>query len=301
MQNNNDKDLIDALCALPSETPWLEFKANNFKPDMIGEDISALANSAAFAERSCSYMIWGVDDTTHEIVGTTENFQTVKVGEKEELSNWLTHMLSSNTEFSSRSVDYAGKSVLIIEIQKPLGQPSTFKKEEYIRVGSYTRKLRDLPAMKAQLWDRLRNTNFEMQYAKQNLTLNEAFGLIDYSTYFKLRRLPLPSDNEGIAHYLLEENILSLQDNGKYAITNLGGITLARELSYFPRLERKAIRIIQYEGSGRVQMLKEVTLDKSYAVCMEEALTYIYTMTPTSEDIKGAYRETEYAYPPTAI
>ncbi len=301
MQNNNDKDLINALCALPNETTWLEFKVNNFKPDMIGEDISALANSAVLAERSCSYMIWGIDDSSHSVIGTTEDLQSVKVGEKEELSNWLTHMLSSNTEFSSRSVDYDGRTVLIIEIQKPLGQPSTFKKEEYIRVGSYTRKLRDLPAMKAQLWDRLRNTNFEMQYAKQNLTLNEAFGLIDYSTYFKLRRLPLPSDNEGIAHYLLEEHILSLQDNGKYAITNLGGITLARELSYFPRLERKSIRIIQYEGSGRVRMLKEVTLDKGYAVCMEEALTYIYAMTPTSEDIKGAYRETEYAYPPTAI
>lgn len=119
-----------------------------------------------------------------------------------------------------------------------------------------------------------------MQYAKQNLTLNEAFGLIDYSTYFKLRRLPLPSDNEGIAHYLLEENILARLDNGKYAITNLGGITLARNLSSFSRLDRKAIRIVQYDGSSRVRMLKEVTLDKGYAVCMEEALTYIYAMTP---------------------
>ena len=305
MQNNNDKNLIDALCTLPNETPWLEFKVNNFKPDLIGEDISALANSTVLAERSCSYMIWGIDDTTHAIVGTTENLQSVKAGDKEgareELSNWLTHMLSPNTEFSSRTVDYDGKSVLIIEIQKPLGQPSTFKREEYIRVGSYTRKLRDLPAMKAQLWDRLRNTNFEMQYAKQPLTLHEAFGLIDYSAYFKLRHLPLPSDNKGIAHYLLEENILVQQDNGKYAITNLGGITLAKELSSFPRLDRKAIRIVQYEGPSRVRMLKEVTLDKGYAVCMEEALTYIYAMTPTSEDIKGAYRETEYAYPPTAI
>ena len=210
MQDNNDKDLINALCALSNETTWLEYKANNFKPDMIGEDISALANSAVLAERSSSYMIWGIDDSTHSVIGTTANLQSVKVGEKEELSNWLTHMLSPNTEFEARSVDYDGKTVLIIEIQKPLGQPSTFKKEEYIRVGSYTRKLRDLPAMKAQLWDRLRNTNFEMQYARQNLTLNEAFGLLDYSSYFKLRRLPLPSDNEGIAHYLLEEDILSL-------------------------------------------------------------------------------------------
>ena len=140
-----------------------------------------------------------------------------------------------------------------------------------------------------------------MQNAKHDLTLNEAFGLIDYSAYFKLRRLPLPSDNESIAHYLLKENILTHQDNGKYTITNLGGITLARDLSSFPRLERKAIRIVKYEGSSRVRMLKEVILDKGYAICMEEALTYIYAMTPTSEDIKGVYRETEFAYPPTAI
>lgn len=305
MQNDNDKDLINVLCALPSETPWLEFKVNNFKPDMIGMDICALANSTVLEERSCSYMIWGIDDITHEIVGTTENLQSVKVGDKEgtkeELSNWLTRMLSPNTEFSTRSVDFDGKNIFILEIQKPLGQPSTFKKEEYIRVGSYTKKLRDLPTIKAQLWDRLRNTNFETQFAKQDLTLNEAFGLIDYLTYFKLRRIPLPTDNEGLAHYLLEEGILVLQDNGKYAISNLGGITLARQLSFFPRLERKAIRIVQYDGSGRVKMLKEVSIDKGYAVCMEEALTYIYTMTPTREEIKGVYRETEYTYPPTAV
>ena len=305
MQNDNDRDLINALRTLPGETSWLEFKANNFKPDMVGEDICALANSAVLEERSCSYMIWGIDDVTHAIIGTSENLQTVKAGDKEgsreELSNWLTRMLSPNTEFSARSVDFDGKSILIIEIRKPLGQPSTFKKEEYIRIGSYTKKLRDLPAMKAQLWDRLRNTNFEMQYAKQDLTLNEAFGFIDYSAYFKLRRIPLPSDNDGIAHYMLEENILIRQDSGKYAITNLGGIALARQLSSFPRLERKAIRIVQYEGTSRVKMLKEVSIDKGYAVCMEEALTYIYAMTPTREEIKGAYRETEYAYPPTAV
>lgn len=131
MQNNSDKDLIDALRALPSETPLLEFKANNFKPDMIGEDISALANSAVLTERVCSYMIWGIEDKTHSIIGTNETLQSIKAGDKEgareELSNWLTHMLSANTEFSSRNVDYDGKNILIIEIQKPLGQPSTFK------------------------------------------------------------------------------------------------------------------------------------------------------------------------------
>lgn len=44
-----------------------------------------------------------------------------------------------------------------------------------------------------------------------------------------------------------------------------------------------------------------MTIDKGYAVCMQEALNYIYTMTPNKEEINGAFRETKYAYPPTAI
>ena len=36
-------------------------------------------------------------------------------------------------------------------------------------------------------------------------------------------------------------------------------------------------------------MLKEIVIEKGYAVCMEEALTYIYTMTPTKEEINHNY------------
>ena len=57
---------------------------------MIGEDISALANSAVIADRSCSYMIWGIDDITHEVIGTNDDLQTIKIG-NEELENWLRH------------------------------------------------------------------------------------------------------------------------------------------------------------------------------------------------------------------
>lgn len=68
-------ELINELIKYPKETPWLEYKHNNYDPDMIGEDISALANAAALYERSCAYMIWGIDDKKHEIVGTEKNLQ----------------------------------------------------------------------------------------------------------------------------------------------------------------------------------------------------------------------------------
>ena len=44
---------------------------------MIGKDISALANSAALYSKNCAYMIWGIDDTTHEIKGTNLNLQNI--------------------------------------------------------------------------------------------------------------------------------------------------------------------------------------------------------------------------------
>ena len=66
------------MCKLPNELPWLEFKHDNYNPAMIGQDISALANSAALHERERAYMLWGIDDTTHKIVGTEYDLQTLK-------------------------------------------------------------------------------------------------------------------------------------------------------------------------------------------------------------------------------
>lgn len=39
--------LVRELCKLPRETGWVEFKENSGEPKLIGEYLSALANSAA--------------------------------------------------------------------------------------------------------------------------------------------------------------------------------------------------------------------------------------------------------------
>ncbi len=48
------KKLIDALREEPHETEWLEFKENNSQPQLIGEYLSALSNSACLCwENKC--------------------------------------------------------------------------------------------------------------------------------------------------------------------------------------------------------------------------------------------------------
>lgn len=62
--------LIERLRKLPVETEWLEYKSNNTEPQMIGEYISALSNSVALNNKEKGYLIWGIDDSTHDIIGT---------------------------------------------------------------------------------------------------------------------------------------------------------------------------------------------------------------------------------------
>jgi ATP-dependent DNA helicase RecG len=54
--------LVHELCALPSETEWVEFKVNHAEPQAIGRYISALANTAALVGKAFTYLVWGVRD-----------------------------------------------------------------------------------------------------------------------------------------------------------------------------------------------------------------------------------------------
>ena len=78
--------LINELRKLDNETPWVEFKHNNYDPVMIGNDICALANAATLHEKPQAYMLWGIDNESHDIVGTDYNLQNLKKGNKELLS-----------------------------------------------------------------------------------------------------------------------------------------------------------------------------------------------------------------------
>lgn len=297
--------LVNKLREYKSETNWFEFKHNNYSPDMIGEDISALANGAAFSEKNCAYMIWGVHDKTHEIIGTEYDQYTLKVG-NQEIESWLRNLLSKNIEFEFQTIwmkdkDMNDKRIIVLIIYKATNQTATFKKVDYIRVGSYTKKLSEYPQMQAQLWDKIRNIRFEEQLAKENLELNEAIKLIDFSAYFDITEIPQPNDNEGISHYMLEEGVIVKQDNGLYAITNLGAILFAKKLSSFPRLERKAIRVVQYQDNSKLNMLKEDVGSKGYVLGLDGLLKYIEALLPSKEVINGALREKQLAYPTIAL
>lgn len=292
--------LVKELIKLPDEIPWVEFKHNNYNPEMIGEDISALANAATLHEKNYAYMIWGVHNETHEIIGTQHNLQSLKKG-NQELENWLRGLLSNNADFEFADIEIDNKKVGVLIIHKALSFPVRFEKVDYIRIGSYTKKLKDHPAVEAQLWEKLKNSKFEELTAKSDLTINDAMQMLDYTTYFDLNNIPIPSDLDGILHYFLEEGIVVKQDNGLYAISNLGALLFAKNILSFPKISRKAIRIVQYDGNNRLLMKKENTDSKGYVMAFSNAMKYIEALIPTEEVISDTTRDKKSAYPILAI
>ena len=291
---------IRDLAALPQETEWVEFKENNEDPEEIGEYLSALANAAALLGKPQSYLIWGVNDATHDLVGTTFRPRTRKV-KGQELENWLIIHLHPQIHFRIHEADETGKHFVLFEIPAAAHTPVRFKDTEYIRVGSYKKKLRDHAEIERSLWSILSRTSFEGGIALPDATSDQVFDLLDYPNYFRLMNQPLPDNRAAILERLVKEALIEEAGDHRYHIRNIGAILFAKKLADFPRLGRKAVRIIIYKGNNRVETLKEHEGAKGYASGFEGMIGYINGLVPQNEVIGPALRKTVRMYPELAV
>jgi ATP-dependent DNA helicase RecG len=292
--------LVNELRKLPAEIEWVEFKHNRGEPDEIGEYISALANSAAILGKPQGYLVWGIEDSTHEIVGTTFNPSIAKVG-NEELESWLLQRLAPKLNFRFyRLVAEAGPLVLL-EIDAAFKHPVQFQNQEYIRIGSYKKKLKDYPERERALWRALDRIPFETQLALEHQTGPDVLRLLDYAFYFSLLERQLPDGHAAILEALQQDGLIAPCPAGGYDITHMGALLFAHKLDAFPKLKRKAVRVIQYKGKGRIETQKEQAGGRGYAAGFEGLISYITALIPANEVVGAALRKTVPMYPELAI
>lgn len=292
--------LVQELQNLPAETEWVEFKHNNADPQEIGEYISALTNAAALHGKTRAYLLWGIEDNTHLLLGTTFTPLKTKVG-NEELENWLLRQLSPKIDFRFISINIQNKPVVLLEIDSAIRHPVQFSGQEYIRIGSYKKKLKDFPEKERALWRIFDRTPFEAQIAAENLNESEVLQLLDYPIYFELLQQPLPDHRQGILEALAAENIIQRTETKQWNITQLGAMALAKRLSDFPTLKRKAVRVIVYKGNSRVMTIREQEGARGYASGFEGLISYINALLPANEIIAKALRRNVTMYPELAV
>ena len=299
--NNMINSIIDEARKHLYEQPWIEFKTNIVDPQQIGEYISALSNTAALFNQEHAFMIWGVDDTTHEIVGTSFIPQQTKVG-NQGLDLWISTQLDPQVQFYFHTTEMEGKSVVLLEIARASSVPVKFRSVDYIRIDSYKKKLKDYPDTERELWAIFSKKPFETLIAMENVSGDFVLRELDYSSYFDLLSVDLPSDKEKILEALLNDKLIAKAETGNYNITNLGAILFAKRLSDFPSLERKAVRVIKYEGKDRISAAsKEQVGGKGYASGFEGLISFVTNLLPNNEIIGKALRKVVPMYPDIAV
>lgn len=259
------KNIVSEKISNGAEDSTTEFKVNNDDPKTIGEYISALGNSATLEDKDYAYMIWGIEDESKKVVGTKFHPNNAKKGQ-EDLQNWLHRMIKPSIDFTFDTIDYDGKNITILRIPKAIHQPISFNGEEFIRVGSYKKKLRDYPEKEKQLWKKFQELPFESLSAYLVKNYDEIFELLDYESYYKLLKQPLPIQKDLIIDHFKHEEIIK-----------------------------------ENEGNNKIETISEQVGIKGYACGFEGLIKYINNLLPSNEVIGEVFRETVQMYPELAI
>jgi len=292
--------LVRELCKLPKETDWLELKVGNDQPESIGEYVSALSNSAALAGKPSGYIVWGVRDDDHAVVGTRFSPHTSKVG-NEALESWLHHLLTPRIDFTFHELTVDGEAVVLLEIPPASHLPVAFKATEHIRIGSNKKPLKGFPEKERALWRLFEHTAFERGCAAERLDAVEVLLLLDYPTYFRLLKLPLPDGHQRILAALHADSLVEPCPAGGWNVTNLGAVLLANRLRDFPSVARKELRVIVYRGTSRVETERELPEPRGYASAFNDVIGRIMTVLPAREVLRGAIQHKLADYPEVAV
>lgn len=154
MNNADLTALLDRLRAEPRESEWLEFKANRFDAQAIGEYLSALANSACLLGKPRGYLVFGIEDGTHAVVGTSFDPQT-EVGQGNQLLPlWLAVLLSPKLGFEIHTCQYQGQRVVVFEVHPAFDRPVEFRGKAYVRNGTSKAALSGYPDKERAIWTR---------------------------------------------------------------------------------------------------------------------------------------------------
>lgn len=153
-------ELIDILSELLKhpENEYIEFKRaeNNFDIDKLGRYFSAISNEATLKDKQCGWIVFGIDDETHEVLGTNYCIDNNFNGIKKQISDNTTDNVSFLDVYSFY---YLNQRVIMFQVPAAVGSPINWKGYPYGRVGESlgaldSRKIEQIKATANYDWTR---------------------------------------------------------------------------------------------------------------------------------------------------
>lgn len=268
---------INLWRSVPSEHQKLEFKEakTQFDNRKLYKYCVAIANEGG------GHLILGVaDKPPRPVVGTTAFNNPIEMAEK--------------------LFEAVGFRVDIEEVAHPDGRvlvfiiPSRPKGTAYHLDGAYL--MRSGEELVPMSEDQLRRIFAEgmpdwlEEISKRGMDPQEVIDLLDTQTFFDLLKLPYPTERGGVIDRLVRERLVDLEGS-KYAIRRLGALLLAKRISDFADVARKAPRVVVYPGNSKLETKLDQTGSKGYAVGFQGLIGFIMSQLPQNEVIEDALRK----------
>lgn len=293
------KALVATLCAQEAEDDWFEFKKGMFDPNDFGEYVSALANSAMLADKRHAFIVYGIDDATHEVIGTNISLKKEKKG-GEIFQHWLSRMLSPKINVHFESCEIDGKRVEIASIEPAYDRPVKFVNVAYIRIGQSKRRLEDYPEKERALWALTNQHSYERGIAS---THSSRFELVEK---FHIGRFAAMFYTQGMSETNIVENLVSdrlVHDDlqGSFDVTNLFAILAAKDLREFKAVDNKAPRVIVFSGRDKTNAIEDVTGQIGYAITFPNLLKHVMSHVTGGETFVHGVRRRQTFYPEIAV
>lgn len=296
---HDPRALLESLCALPRETEWVEFKENNFNKDSVGQYVSSLANSAMLHEKDAAYLVFGVRDETHEIVGTAVDLLGESVG-SESFILWLNKYLDPHITVKVETIDYDGRRVEILCIDPGYRQPVKFKGMANVRIGSAQQPLSNYPERERMLWQITSRYSFETSPLSKHFSSDELYE--QFSITSLLTRLgSKPKGASEAIDDLVARGLLRDDMQGKFEASTLLALTCGRDNDQFSHLNGKGPRAVTYKGKDKLDAIDDQEGKRGYLTTFQGLLEHIMGKIPSSEEMRHGIRTKVYAIPEISI
>lgn len=284
--------LKDSLEPVPSELNEIDWKSGlSDKTDRLAQHISAFANHLYGG-----ILVYGVnDDGSLFSLGKEQVDDIVK-----KLGNIAHNNLSHRIQIEHAIEPYNGENLLFVFIPEEQEKPVHLRGKDiyasYYRSGGQTLKMS--PKQVQMLIAKSMGISFEENTALDNLTQEDVLSLLDYQALYRILDKNVPKSTDTILAKLKDMEYCH-ETNGKWSITNLGAILLARQLSSFPSLSGREVVVRKYVGQNNRQLQHEQRGGLGYAVGFEGLIDYI--MRNTGNEVIDVSRNIDPTYPRVAI
>lgn len=136
--------------------------------------------------------------------------------------------------------------------------------------------------------------------AREGCTPADVIALLDTQRFFDLLKLPYPATRDAALRRLESEALIS-KAGGGWNITNMGAVLFAKRLDDFDGLRRKTIRVIVYDGTGKLYTRFDRQRESGFAADFESLLEFINSQITTNEVIEQALRHEVKMFPAIAV